>query len=406
MPFKDSGKPLSEIARELQVDALVEGSVTPSAESVSVRYSLIEAETNRIIRSGDESEDRSDFVEIQTKIANAISKEILGELAPKTEERLQLHPSDPVAAELYMKGLYLLNERESLDRAVNFLREAAEKEPGNALVHAYLAHAYLLSGSTGYGERSPVDTVPKAKDAAEKALERDNTLSQAHAAFAMASFSFDWDWSLAEEHLRKAVEADPEYATVYHWYGLFLAARGDLEESLEKISKAKELDPSSPLISAAMGRIFYYQKDYEQAERYYEEALELERDFIPGWLGLGLIHLVQGQYQEAVVNFQKALSPDAQQLVDALRLATQGSIGAEELRQVYEEAAGKAHYPFYLAVIACAAGLTEETFHWLDLAAEVKSEYLVYIAVDPLFDPLRQDPRYSELLAKIRLDAD
>lgn len=407
MRFKEKGEPLSEIARALHVDALVEGSVQPSAEKVAVRFSLIRAKTNEILRSGDYQGDRSDFVEIQNEIASAIAREIRGELTSEMEEEMRkLHPSDPAAYESYMRGLYLLNERESLDRAVEYLCKAAELEPGNALVQAHLAHAYLLSGSTGYGERSPVDLVPKAKEAAGKALQRDGTLPQAHAAFAMASFSFDWDWSLAEKHFRKAIEADPEYATAYHWYGLFLAARGDLENSLEQISRAKELEPYSPVVSTAMGRLFYYRRDYEQAERYYEEALELERDFLPGLLGLGLTHLVQGQYQEAAAYFQNALPPEAQKLVGALQLAAQGPTGAEVLRQIDQEVAGEANNPFYLAVIACVLGATDNAFHWLGRAAEVKSEYLVYIAVDPLFDPLRQDPRYGELLARIGLHAD
>ena len=407
MRFKGSEKTLSEIARELQVDALVEGTIQPSAEKVAVRFSLFEAKTKEILLSGDYQPDRSDFVEIQNEIASAIAREIRGELTSEMEEEMRkLHPADPEAYELYMRGLYLLNERESLDRAVEYFCRAADQDPGNALVQAHLAHAYLLSVSTGYGERSPVDVVPKAKEAARKALERNVTLPQAEVALAMASFTFDWDWDLAEKHFRKAIETDPEYATAYHWYGLFLAARGDLENSLEKISRARELEPYSPVVSTAMGRIFYYRRDYEQAERYYEEALELERDFLPGLLGLGLTHLVQDQYQEAVANFQKALPPEAQKLIGALYVATQDSTGAEGSHQVDQEVAGEVNSPFYLAVIACVSGATDNAFHWLDRAAEVKSEYLVYIAVDPLFDPLRQDPRYGELLARIGLDAD
>ncbi len=404
MQFKGEGKPISNIARQLRVDAVVEGSVRASGEKLFVRFSLVDAETDEILRSGDYGVDRNDFVEIQNEIARAIAEEIQGELSHETREKMRrLHPSDPAAYESFMRGLYLLNERASLDRAVEYFRQAAAKEPRNGLVHAYLAHAYLLSSSTGYGSSSPLEVVPKARWAAQKAIEEDNTLPQAHVAFATVSFSFDRDWDLAANHFQKAIEADPEYATGHHWYGLMLAARGDLDGALEKIQKAKELDPYSPVVSTAMGRIYYYRRDYEQAERFYREALELERDFVPGLLGLGLLHVARGEYQQAVAVFQKALPPESQKLLATFAMALRSPTGAEMVRRLSCKPGSEAHCCFYLAVAACVSGRLDETFYRLDQAYQAKSEYMAFLKVDPVFDPIRKDTRYQKLLERLGL---
>ncbi len=406
MQFKGEGKSVTDIARELHVDAVVEGSVRTSATNLFIDFSLVEAASDKILRSGNFRVDRRDFVEIQNGIAHSIAEEIRGELSPETVQKMRsLHPSDPVAYECFMKGLYLLNERASLDRAVAYFRKAAVIEPENALVHAYLAHAYLLSSSTGYSASAPTTVVPEAKWAAQRALEIDANLPEAHAAFATASFSFDWDWRLAEKHFQRAIEEDPSYVTAYHWYGLMLAARGDLDGALARIRKAKELDPYSPLISAALGRVYYYRRDYQQAEHYYGEALELERHFIPGWLGLGLLRLVRGQYPEALAAFHEGLPAEAQELLGKFSLALQNPADTDVVRQISCPPGSEGHCCFYLAVAACVSGQTDETFYRLEQAYEAKSEYLVYLKVDPVFDPIRQDPRYLTLLARLGLNS-
>jgi eukaryotic-like serine/threonine-protein kinase len=405
MQFKGQERTVTKIAQNLHVDAVVEGAIRTSEKSLFIDFSLVAAKNDEILRSGDFRVDRRDFGEIQNDIAHSIAEEIQGELSPETERKMRsLHPSDPVAYESFMKGLYLLNERASLERAVSYFRKAAAREPGNALVHAYLAHAYLLSSSTGYGASSPALVVPEAKWAAQRALEIDGTLPEAHAAMGMASFSFDWDWRSAEKHFQRAIEVAPDYATAYHWYGLMLAARGDLDAALANIRRAKELEPYSPVISTAMGRIYYYRREYEQAERYYDEALELERDFVPGWLGLGLLGLVRGQYDEALAAFHEGLPPQAQGLLRNFAAALQNTNGPATLHRLSCEPGTEGHCSFYLAVAACIRGQRDEAFEHLEQAYQAKSEYLVYLKVDPVFDPVRPDPRYRQLLARLGLD--
>lgn len=404
MQFKGKERTVTDIARSLHVDAVVEGAIRTSEKSLFIDFSLVAASNDEILRSGDFRVDRRDFGEIQNDIAHSIAEEIQGELSMETEREMRsLHPSDPVAYESFMKGLYLLNERASLERAVAYFRKAAAREPGNALVHAYLAHAYLLSSSTGYGASSPAIVVPEAKWAAQRALEIDGTLPEAHAAVGMASFSFDWDWRSAEKHFQRAIEVAPDYATAYHWYGLMLAARGDLDGALAKIRRAKALDPYSPVISTAMGRIYYYRREYEQAERYYDEALELERDFVPGWLGLGLLGLARGEYQKALEAFREGLPPEAQGLLRSFAAALQSTGGPATMDSISCQPGSEGHCSFYLAVAACISGQRDEAFKRLEQAYEAKSEYLVYLKVDPVFDPIREDPRYLQLLARLGL---
>jgi serine/threonine-protein kinase len=324
-------------------------------------------------------------------------------MGSEEERQVEAQPVDPEAYKAYLRGLYLLNKRENLETAVAYFQTALEREPYNALALAHLAHAYLMLSS--YQFQPATILAPKARKAAEMAVALDPELPEAQAALGMVSLTYDWDWEEAEEGLRAAIRLNPKYATAFHWYGLLLAVKGDLDGASEAIAEARELEPHSPLISAAAGRIHYYRKDFRSAEAAFVEAFELEPGFVPAHLGLGLCFLVQGRLDEAIVEFKTGLpvSPQSELLTSALTELARDDEEAALAKVRKLEETGGSEFPFALAVYNARFGSQEEAFVWLRRAAESRTEYLPFIGVDPLFEDLRTETAFVELLSELGL---
>jgi len=403
MRYRDSSESLSRIAKELGVDAVVEGSVSLEAERMLVRVRVLEAKSERSLFAGEFREAFRDLIELQDEIARAVSSEA-GLTPPEEEELLvQKQPVDPEAYKSFLRGLYLLNKRQDLGTAVSYFESALEKEPSNALTLAHLAHAYLMLKS--YQNYPVADLVHKARKAAEAAVALDPELPEAQAALGLVSLAYDWDWEKAEEGLLAAIELNPRYAMALHWYGLLLVVKGDLDGAMETVSQAREMEPHSPLISAGVGRIHYYRNDYILAEAALMEAFELEPGFVPAHLALGLCYLVQERLDEAIVEFKMGLpvSPQSELLTAALTHLVRDDKPAAlaEIRKLEED--GGVSFSFALAIYHALFGSREDTFLWLRKAAETRIEYVPFIRADPIFEPLRTDPQFIELLSGLGL---
>jgi serine/threonine protein kinase/Flp pilus assembly protein TadD len=249
MRYRDSDESLRQIAKDTKVDAVVEGSVSLQAERLVVRVRLLEGKSESSLYTGEFGEEFQDLIKLQDEIARAVSAEVGLRMASDEDRRVLTQPVDPEAYKAYLRGLYLLNKRENLETAVAYFQTALEREPYNALALAHLAHAYLMLSS--YQFQSATILAPKARESAEMAIALDPDLPEAQAALGMVSLAYDWDWEEAEEGLRSAIRLNPKYATAFHWYGLLLAVKGDLDGASEAIAEARELEPHSPLISAA-----------------------------------------------------------------------------------------------------------------------------------------------------------
>jgi eukaryotic-like serine/threonine-protein kinase len=415
MQYRDSGKSLSRIARDLKADAIVEASVQLDQTETEVycRVRLIEAGTERTLAGPLEfRRELRDIADLQNSIAYAVADEIRWTLNPETKLMSEADAMDYEAQLSNMRGRYLLEKRsqEALVKAVDHFRDAIEREPDYAEAHAGLATAYVLLGSTGYSTLPPDQVMPKAREAGRRALELSEELPEAHAALGIVAMSFEWDWDSAERHLRRAVELDPEFASGLHWYGLFLAAQGNLEPALEQIRKAVAIEPLSPVYTSALARVHYYMRDYRRARQGYQKVLELEPGFTPAQLGLGLVLLNQGSFTEAVAEFERSLSEPMTSFLKRFEQMSPGE-ASSELRNIQKLAGGDGDdvSAFHLAVIYVILGrqdaaLLDQAFMWLDAVRDSRSEYLVYINVDPIFDELREDPRFRQLLRRIGLE--
>lgn len=414
MQYKDSRKSLSRIARELKADAIVEASVQlDQTDEVYCRVRVIEAGTERTLAGPLEfRRELRDIADLRNSIAFAVADEIRWTLNPEAKLVSAADALDYEAQLSNMRGRYLLEKRnqEALVKAVGHFRDAIVREPDYAEAHAGLATAYVLLGSTGYSTLPPDQVMPKALEAGRRALELSEELPEAHAALGIAAMSFGWDWDSAEIHLKRAVQLDPDFASGLHWYGLFLSAQGKLDHALEQIQKAVAIDPLSPVYTSALARVHYYMGDYGRARQEYMKTLSLEPGFIPAQLGLGLVFLSQGSFSEAVAEFERGLKLPMTPFLKAFEQMSQAE-ATSDLRQFRELAAGDGGSlsPFHLAVFYVILGredaaLLDEAFIWLDDACESRSEYLVYINVDPIFDQLREDPRFRQLLRRIGLE--
>lgn len=414
MQYRDSGKKsLSRIARELKADAIVEASVQLVGREVLCRMRLIDEKEETLAGPLEFRRDLRYIHELQNDVAQKIADEIRWKLHPDAKLMSQADALNYEAELSNMRGRYLLEKRsqEALEKAVNHFMEAIELEPEYAEAHAGLATAYVLLGSTGYSTQAPALVMPKGREAGLRALALSESLPEAHAALGIVAMSYEWDWELAERHLRRAVELDPEFASGLHWYGLFLAAQGNLELALEQIRKAVAIEPLSPVYTSALARVHYYMRDYRRARQGYRKTLELEPGFTPARLGLGLVLLNQGSFTEAVAEFETSLSEPMTSFLKTFEQMSPGE-ASSELRKIQKLAGGDGDdvSAFHLAVIYVILGrqdaaLLDQAFMWLDVVCDSRSEYLVYINVDPIFDELRSDPRFRQLLRRIGLES-
>jgi eukaryotic-like serine/threonine-protein kinase len=409
MRYRDSGLSLSRIARELKADAIVEASVQVSGDEVFCRVRLIERTGERTLLGP--LEFRRDFrniAELQNGIARAVAEEIRTRLSPDEERTATVSVSlDPEAHLSHMRARYLIEKRDqqSLENAITHFEAAIDRQPDYADAWAGLAAAHLLLGATGYSSHPPARVMPKARAAALRALELNERLPETHAILAYQAMSYEWDWAAAEKHFERTLELAPEYAQGRHWHGLFLASQGRLDQALVEVSRAVALDPLSPVNTSAKARVLYYRREYESATREYTRTLELEPGFGPALLGRGLVLLKRGAFPEALDDFERAFSKPLAPFLAPLQSVSSSALPTAPEGFAGFGAAADALSLFDLAVLFTVLGRFDEAFAQLDAAYEARSEYLVFLAVDPIFDDLREDPRFPQLLRRIGLES-
>src|SRR5712691_2752197 len=314
MQYRGVRRPLPEIARELNVDAVVEGSVLRSGNRVRITAQLIHAATDQHLWAESYERDLRDVLSLQSEVARAIANEIQIKLTPQDHARLaSIRSVDPEAYHLYLKGRFYWNKRteESLKKGIEYFHQAIDLDPNYALAYAGLADCYGLLGWDLFGSLPPREALPIAKAAAKKALEIDDNLSEAHNSLAWTKLVFDWDWSGAESEFKRAIELNPGYAVAHHWYAECLAGMERYDEALAEIKRAQESDPLSLIISAVVGWILYFDRQYDQAIVQFQKALELDPNFWVAHWCLGQPYEQKAMFAEAVAEFQKAIDLSA-----------------------------------------------------------------------------------------------
>jgi TolB-like protein/Flp pilus assembly protein TadD len=410
MRYKKTDKRLSEIARELGVDAVLEGSVQQEGDQVRVSIQLIDGATDRHVWAERYQREYRGILALQSEVAQAIAQEVKVTITPQEQVRLgRVRMIDPEAHEAYLMGRYYSNKRteKEVRKSIECFQQAIEKDPDYAPAYSGIADAYTLLGYRG--NLSAKEALSKGKAAALKAIALDDTLAEAHASLAFIAETHEWDWPTAEQEYKHALELNPGSAAAHSWYAGCLMYLGRFEEGIAEAKRARELDPLSLAINTALaGRLLLAGRDDEAVEQI-QKTLEMEPNFAPAHNRLGWVYLRSGNYDRAIAAFQKAIAlsenePDF--LMDlGLAYAATGNKGdaakvLSELRRKREHGLATSSA---LAIISGALGQIDEAFIWLERACDDREPQLTYLKVGPRFDPLRQDPRFEEVVCRLGL---
>jgi TolB-like protein/DNA-binding winged helix-turn-helix (wHTH) protein/Tfp pilus assembly protein PilF len=410
MAYKGTHKPLPQIANELNVDAVVEGTVMRVGNRVRITAELVQVSTDRHLWADTYESQIGDVLTLQNRVSSAIVDEIRIKLTPEDKERLAKKPSvSPEAYEEYLKGRYYWNKRsgEGFTKAIRYFENATRRDPQYALAYAGLADCYGIIGATIYGSLPAAEAAPKAKAAAIRALEIDPSLAEAQTSLATAKFNYDWDWAGAAEGFRRAIQLDPSYATAYQRYSLYSIAMGRFDDSLEQIKKARDLEPLSISINASFGWRLYLARDYDRSIAQLRDTLEMDPSYEWAHLTLGQAYEQKGQHDLAVQELQRAveISHSSPLMVSALAHAYALSGNHSEALKLLAQlnALSKKQYvsPFYVAIVYLGLGKNDAAMNWLQKAYADRSNGLVFLKVEPELDPLRSDRRFISLLRKL-----
>lgn len=411
MQYKDVQKTLPEIARELDVDAVVDGSILISGERVRITVQLIEARTDRNLWSKSYQLDLSNILALQSDVSRSIAKEIKVALSPEEKALIdRSRPSNLEAYKLYLKGRHSWNTRteEGLYKAIDNFQKAIELESDYAMAYVGLADTYNMLGS--YDLLLPREAYQKAKAAALKALEKDEQLSEAYTSLAWVKYRLDLDWFEAEADFNWAIGLNPGYATAHQWYGALLRDMSRFDEALTEMNQALDLDPFSLPIMTSIGFLFYQARQYDQAMEHCRKVLEIDTEFPWAHEVLGLIYIQKSLFEEAITEIQKAVNFSRRSIQYLADLAfAHASAGDEnKSREILEELlmlSEEKYVPRYeLGMIYAALGEKNRAFASLEKAVEERSSSVVAINTDPRLDSLRSDPRFTILLEKMGLD--
>src|SRR5258708_3405665 len=406
MAYKGTHKPLPQIATELNVDAVVEGTVMRVGNRVRITAELVQVSTDQHLWADTYESPIGDVLALQNRVSSAIVDEIRINLSKEDKERLAQKPSvSPEAYEDYLKGRYYWNKRsgEGFEKAIGYFEEATRKDPQYALAYAGLADCYGIIGATIYGRLPAAEAAPKAKAAAIRALEIDPSLAAAETSLATAKFYYDWDWAGAGDGVKQSIQLEPSYSTAYQRYSLYLSAMGKFDESFEQIKKARELEPLSISINTSLGWRLYLAREYDRSIAQLRDTLEMDPASEWAHLNLGQAYEQKGQFSLAIEELQKAaeLSHSSPLTISALAHAEALSgnhAGANKLLTQLEALSKKQYVsPYYIAVVYLGLGKNDVAMNWLEKAYTDRSNGLVFLKVEPELDPLRTNPRFVAL---------
>ena len=379
--------------------------------NVRITAQLIQTKDQTHVWAQEYDRELKDLLVLQGEIAREISDEIqvaLGEpkrIAPK--EQASLSPQGLEAYDLYLRGRYFWNKRttEGFQRAIGYFQQAIAQNPNYAPAYAGLADSYTLLSA--YSLALQTEFMPKARAAALKALELDDRLAEAHTSLALITENYDWDWQTAEKEYRRAIELNPNYATAHHWYAECLTWLGRFDEALRESERARQLDPLSLIIAADNGAILYFSRQYDRAIEQFHTVLEMEPGFPRAHLVL-YAYVEKGMYAEAVADIEKRAEPDDVPWKWATLAYVYGRSGQPvqarhalaKLEQLYRR---QPMDPAAMLSAYVGMGNNDQAFAWLEKAYTQHSSGLTTLKVDPGYDPLRNDPRFQDLLRRVGL---
>jgi TolB-like protein len=410
MRYKGTRRPLPEIARELNVDGIVEGSVLRSGGRVRITVQLIRAQKDEHLWANTYEGDATDVLALQGMAARAIVQEIRATLTPEEQARLAtVRLTNPEAQEAYLKGRYFWNQRtpETLKKSLVYFEQAVEKDPQYALAYLALAETYAVMATSDIATAQ--DTVPQAKQAAQRALELDGGLGQAHATLAFMGFFYDWDFRGAEQAFRRALELSPNYSTAHQWYGLLLMAEKRFDEAAREFNTALAIDPLSLITSADLGQVYFYSGRFDQVIEQTRKILEINPNFAVAYDLQAMAYEQKGMYAEALAEFQKYSEMTSSCVDSKMHLAHLYAVTGKRneaqkvLHELENPPKGEFLSTYDIASVYAGLGEKEKALHWLNRAHRERAVMLTFAGIDPLLNPLRGDARFEDLLRRVGL---
>ncbi len=409
MQYKNVSKPLPEIARELGVEALVEGSVQRANDRVRVSAQLIHAASDAHLWTRSYEAELRDVLTLQNDVARAIASEIQVQLTPQEETRLAAgRQVDPEAHEAFSKGLhhFFRVTVEDFDKAAKYFERATEIDPTYAPAYAQLG--ILYDTLAVFGGMAPREAASRAKAAIGKALELDDELADAHLAAALVLRDLDWDFAGSEREFERTLALNPGHAWARDMYGILLIFLRRFDEAEAELRRARELDPLNLDVNNNLGFVHYVRRDFEGAVEQYRKTLDLDPNFVMAHRELGVVLSQARRLDEAVTELERAveLSPDPYTLSTlghVYGLAGRRAEARRILGELEERSATEYVSAYYLAYVHLGLGETEETLRQLERAVEERHPFVAYAAFDPSWDPVRADPRFQDLLRRVGL---
>ena len=406
--FKGGGHDVQQIGRELKVRTVLEGGVRKAGARLRITAQLVDVASGYQLWSAKFDRDLDDIFAIQDEIALAIVDRLKIKLLGQEKSKLmKRHTADQVAHNLYLKGLYFWNRRleGGMKKAMDYFRQAIERDPGYALAYVGMADTYNITGLFGFSP--PRETFSKAKAAAKKTLEIDDTIGEAHASLAFSTAFFDWNWSMAEREFKRAIELNPDCATAHHWYAIYLWAVGRFDESIEEAERARELDPLSLIINTLAGIAYYFARRYEESIAQIKKALEMDPNFLLANTYIVLPYVECGMYDDAIGIMRRAESLAAEHTYTLGYFGgVYGRAGLEDealriLGRIDELARERYVSALHRANLLVGMGRFDEALTDMERAYEERCPINSFSKTIPYFDRLQPNPRFQALLKKI-----
>jgi TolB-like protein len=410
MRYKGTAKSIREIGKELESGSVLEGSVRKAADRLRVTAQLIDATTQEHLWVQNYDRQLEDVFAIQIELAQNVSEALETQLLRKEREHIEKNPTGDISAyTFYLKGRYYWNERsrDALDKAIKYFEEAIRRDSRFALAYAGLADSYIVL--VDHGHLPPSEGYPKAKQAAKKALELDETLAEAHTSLGTI-LSREWDWRGAEEEYAKALGSNPNYATAHHWYSIHLLETGRVDEAIRELKMAEELDPLSPMLHSYGSLVYIAARQYDIAMKELDKALELDPNFVPALANRVDVYLAKSMFEEALAEgervlpfFQPLTTTGKAEVGSCYALAGQIEEAKRILRECEEASAHERAEdvgPHYLAIIHYKLGNKDRAFEWLEKAFEARTITPFIVRLWPRFDEISSDLRFDELMKK------
>jgi TolB-like protein/DNA-binding winged helix-turn-helix (wHTH) protein/Flp pilus assembly protein TadD len=410
MAYKHTRKSLPQIARELNVDAVVEGTVLRSGDQIRITAQLIEGAADRHVWSQSYQGGLRDTLALQNDVARAIADQIRINVNPHEQAALSnVTIVNPVAYESYLKGRYFWNKRtaDGLKVALAYFNEAIDEDSKYARAYAGLADTYALLGDWQYAVMTPKDALPRAKAAAIKALELDNALGEAHNSLAFCLDGFDWDFDSAGKEFRRAIELNPGYATAHHWYAWHLALLRRYDEAIVEMRKAENLDPLSLIINADLAELLALAHSYDESIQQSRKTIEMDPNFGLAHNHLGQAYLQKHMNDEAVAELQEAVKLSGRSptcianLARAYAASGNRSEAVKLLNDLKKRSSASYSHGSEIAVIYASLGDSDQALKWLEKGYEER--FNPGVLLRPGFDPLRLDPRFADLVRRVGL---